>query len=240
MTFPTEPTTEDPGPDADGDSVPDMLDDYPNDPLFDTFQIVNIECEDNRGTWVKDIDRVRPNWKQVWAKPLRGNAFCEYYGENLAPITSLEQNIWDAERRPDELTLSIPYSQCAESGTGWMKNEWPASPEQVREAETALKLCPNHPQAAAIRSRISEQREFRDALNDGRAFSDGNHRVNSKIQPGTYFSTNVTNCYWERLDSAGNIIDNAFVSDGLRVETYISSSDFSFHTDGCGTWQKVE
>ena len=46
-------------------------------------------------------------------------------------------------------------------------------------------------------------------------------------------------CYWERLDRAGNIIDNNFVSAGLRVEVNILASDFSFHSEDCGMWRPV-
>jgi hypothetical protein len=120
-----------------------------------------------------------------------------------------------------------------------MRLEWPRSPEQAKEAQTALLLCPGHPYAQAIRTRISDQTLLQHQLGQGRAFGDGNYRVGAGVQPGTYFVENASDCYWERLDSAGNIIDNNFVLDALRVEATINATDFSFHTQGCGTWRPV-
>lgn len=73
----------------------------------------------------------------------------------------------------------------------------------------------------------------------GRLFYDGVYRVGPRIEPGTYYTLNVTNCYWERLDSAGNIIANNFVSDAPRVEVTIYASDYAFHASGCGEWKPV-
>ncbi|MEW1990040.1 hypothetical protein AB0365_15485, partial [Brevibacterium casei] len=61
------------------------------------------------------------------------------------------------------------------------------------------------------------------------------------IQPGTYVAESETpfeNCYWERLDSSGEIIDNNFINSGFRAEVSIKSSDYSFTAEGCGEWVK--
>ena len=57
--------------------------------------------------------------------------------------------------------------------------------------------------------------------------------------PGTYVATNVNDCYWERLDSAGGINDNYFGT-ALRVQVTIYSSDYSFLAeDECGWWRRI-
>ena len=67
----------------------------------------------------------------------------------------------------------------------------------------------------------------------------GAHSGNETTIPGTYVVFDVEDCYWERLDNAGNIIDNNFVSAAPRVETTIHSSDYAFNSDDCGRWVRV-
>ncbi|NPC43124.1 hypothetical protein [Nocardioides sp. zg-1230] len=226
--------------------MPDDQDVYPNNPLADVPESIEVVCDVKGGRTRFLIDRVKPNWKEVWNTPLpqkRGafgpTVYCESYGGRLEPVSGIEQALNDADKKPDKYTLRIPYEQCVEHGTNWTMNEWPVGDGQVKEAQQALLLCPNHPDAAAIRSRIADVGVLQTAIKEGRAFGDGNYRVGTGVQPGTYFTENVENCYWERLDSAGNIIDNNFISSGLRVEATISASDFSFHAEGCGMWRQV-
>lgn len=50
------------------------------------------------------------------------------------------------------------------------------------------------------------------ALESGEIFGSGDYRVGEDIQPGTYLSASdsaLGGCYWERLDEAGEIIDNS-------------------------------
>jgi hypothetical protein len=49
----------------------------------------------------------------------------------------------------------------------------------------------------------------------------GDYRVGTGTgmpAPGTYVATDVDGFYWERLDSAGNIIDNNFIAAAPRAE----------------------
>ena len=71
-----------------------------------------------------------------------------------------------------------------------------------------------------------------------RTFGDGAWRVGIDIAPGTYRTTGVSGCYWERLSGFGgsfyDIIanDNA---DGSALVT-IAPSDVGFSCTRCGTW----
>lgn len=74
--------------------------------------------------------------------------------------------------------------------------------------------------------------------------SDGNNDVGGKggIKPGTYRTTDtkVSDCYWERSSSGGNIIANNFVNYASKgVTVTIRSSDGGFTSEGCGSWLPV-
>lgn len=70
----------------------------------------------------------------------------------------------------------------------------------------------------------------------GPSFSDGRYIVDVDVKPGTYeASPTGSGCYWERLDYNGETIDNNF-SQGSRVEVTIESDDYTFFSEGCGTW----
>ena len=233
-----------PPPDSDADGVPDSTDQYPKNPYASTVQEFRVVCDQKGPKLVFTIDRVKPDFTSVWATPMSGDVYCEMNGlgdgTTFAPVSEAEQVIYDSDKKPSRYTLTIPYEQCVEHGTQWTTSDWPVSRQQIPEAEAALILCPNHPDAAAIRSHIADIGALEGEIRNGTAFDDGNFRVGSQIQPGLYFTENVADCYWERLDSAGEIIDNNFISDALRAEVTIAASDFSFHTEGCGTWRQVK
>lgn len=60
------------------------------------------------------------------------------------------------------------------------------------------------------------------------------------VAPGTYTTGLVSDCYWERSDSQGNIIDNNFVSIAQGVTVTIGASDGAFTSRGCGPWTLAE
>ena len=63
--------------------------------------------------------------------------------------------------------------------------------------------------------------------------------VGKDIKPGTYISKGNSaggGCYWERLDKAGNIIDNGLpVGQGV---VKVRASDAGFSTAGCADWHR--
>lgn len=90
--------------------------------------------------------------------------------------------------------------------------------------------------------------EYEDLVADAKdGFYDGNYSVgdNDGISPGRYLTIirtgqeGIRDCYWERSDGHGDIIDNNFVSfasDGVTV-TVQGGEDFS--SDNCGAWKKI-
>lgn len=131
--------------------------------------------------------------------------------------------------------VSTLWRLCAETA-GFYQTNGPISQNQSIEAAGALMLCPDHPSAAIMANGSQEQQE----RNSGLRFGSGVFEVGSRIQPGTYRAAgDIQNCYWERLDSAGEIIDNNFVTAVTQVEVTVQASDFSVHFTGCGEFVKV-
>ncbi len=77
-----------------------------------------------------------------------------------------------------------------------------------------------------------------------RSFRSGTYRVGNgsdEVPPGTYVAESDTpfdGCYWETLDSSGDIIDNNFVGSGFRVVANVPSGALSVEFDRCGTFWK--
>lgn len=60
------------------------------------------------------------------------------------------------------------------------------------------------------------------------------------IQPGTWTTeAAVSDCYWERSDAQGNIIDNNFVSIAPPITVVIADSDSGFTSNDCGKWTRT-
>jgi hypothetical protein len=62
---------------------------------------------------------------------------------------------------------------------------------------------------------------------------------NGQVAPGTYEAFNVENCYWERVDNNGEIIDNNFITAAPRAEFSVREGDAGLNIDGCGGWNKI-
>lgn len=72
------------------------------------------------------------------------------------------------------------------------------------------------------------------------SFGNGRYLVGDRVGPGTYTTTRpVEECYWERSDAQGNIIDNNFISIAPPITVTIYASDAGFTSQNCGTWQRV-
>lgn len=110
---------------------------------------------------------------------------------------------------------------------------------QAREIRAALILCPHHPLAAKYRAAIARGAAAARTEANGTRFEDGTYRVGKQIKPGTYVVRNVEDCYWERQNRNGGIIDNYFTMSALRVQVSIRSSDYAFFSEGCGTWTRA-
>jgi hypothetical protein len=145
-----------------------------------------------------------------------------------------------AYKKADLFSLTVLYDMCATNSIeDFAHLKQGANKKQIQERIGMLILCPDHPLADTMREYLGIAAQQYQLEEDGRIFYSGTYRVNKQIKPGTYFSKpGGDDCYWERTDSTGEIIDNNFTT-GLRVQVDIKTSDYSFSSDGCGRWQPV-
>jgi len=65
--------------------------------------------------------------------------------------------------------------------------------------------------------------------------SSGVYKVGVDIAPGGWQAPpDLQNCYWERTDDQGEIIDNHFGSTGAGLIVTVEATDYSVEFNGCG------
>jgi hypothetical protein len=99
-------------------------------------------------------------------------------------------------------------------------------------------LCPDQQPALDLAlSGTAKQSHF----GDGKYVVSMVPNVRATVQPGTYSvrDTPVFDCYWERTDAQGNIVDSAFVNFAPRVTVEILPTDNTFVSEGCGEWKRI-
>lgn len=137
-------------------------------------------------------------------------------------------------------SLDILYGLCAATG-GFYVTTGPVSENQAKEAAGMLTLCPDFPGAGTILAASAAAQQAAAERAAGIRIGGGVFDVGTDVQPGRYQSTGpVENCYWERLDAAGEVIDNNFVTATSQVQVTVDAGDFSLHLDGCGELVRIE
>lgn len=176
--------------------------------------------------------KVVPTLEAAWTLP--DVEFCSPRMSTGKPYSALEKAAAEAAGYTVD-KVSVLWDICADVA-GFLQTTGPINDAQRKETNAALILCPNHPAAQIMANGSPEQAEREQGLR----FANGVREVGSQVQPGTYrASGEITNCYWARLDAAGGIIANNFVSAATQVEVTVDASDFSLQTDGCGEFVKV-
>ncbi|WBC08379.1 hypothetical protein [Micromonospora sp. WMMA1947] len=227
--------------DQDGDGIPDSSDTYPHDPknipqqeaLVLTCYLTDSLDERRTFTVITGKDG-RPDFSEAWAvKPVSCDA-----GQEIRPVSPVEMAAYKTSGY-DDSDIAVLYQMCAEVDAEDVYAEagFAASSEQVPEINAALTLCPAHPYARKWRAAVRQGRADAQLAAQGRLFEDGTYRVGKEIKPGTYVTTDVDGCYWERQDRSGNTIDNYFTNGARRVQVTIRSSDYAFHSESCGKWR---
>ncbi|MBV1851886.1 hypothetical protein [Catellatospora tritici] len=226
--------------DRDGDGFLDSADLYPDDPTNTPNPVVTADCYLDpdfgaKGHYVISVDvNRRPIFTEAWAETPES---CDVIRGGTPPtpieVTALETAKYEVE------DLKYLYEICAEvqKEDVYAGRDFAASSSQIPEISGALVLCPTHPHAAAWKKSIARGRIRAGLEQQGRVFGSGTYLVGKEIKPGTYAITgDVTSCYWERQDRNGKIIANNFILAARRVQVTIRSSDYAFHSDGCGEW----
>lgn len=193
--------------------------------------VVTYECTDDDFETFDYFAELPP----LWAK---GRQSCEatVSGPLLDEQKAAIAAAYGVDGDPQD--IAVLYGICAERLSQFGYLEDGGSPAQVREVRAALLLCPDHPDLADLESLLSTSVEMQQLRDSGRIFAAGVYRVGKEIKPGTYaIEGEIVDCYWERQDSSGEIIDNNFISAAKRVEVTIRSSDYAFSSSGCGEWR---
>lgn len=201
-----------------------------------------IECSDSD----RNPPQMESSLDQIWQYEASERVNCDVtfktFNRNYKQ-TDKEKEAIDVAEYDDADSLDTLYSLCAESYLGDYEESIPWLIAQINEVRGALVLCPDHPERDEVEERMQKGEEDEQARESGEMFYDGTYRVGKDIPPGWYVTTSENgfeNCYWERLDATGEIIDNNFIRNGFRAEVTISASDYSFSTDGCGEWRKQD
>ncbi|MFI6265289.1 hypothetical protein [Micromonospora sp. NPDC051006] len=225
--------------DRDGDGLPDATDTYPDDPKNVPQQVpITVDCDTGQA-WSSQLtispgQDGRPDFTEVWlAKP----ASCEVEGV-ITIVTATEKAAYKTSGYDDE-DISPLYEICAavDPDDVYAETGFAASREQIPEINASLTLCPTHPYAKKWRETVKRGQRDVDLEAQGRLFGPGTFRVGKEIKPGTYVTTDVEGCYWERQNRSGDIIDNYFTNSARRVQVTIRSSDYAFSSERCGEWR---
>lgn len=209
---------------------------------------MTIECQDAERGSTGTFESPEEAWEELGQEErARCSAtFTDHTAESYE-LTELEVYAVETAGYDDASSLRHLYGMCAASHLGDFDELRPWSEPQVMEAEGALDLCPDHPEREIVEERIGEVDERHEAMEEreaardrGEYFGPGAYLVGDEMQPGTYVAESESGfegCYWERLDNAGNVIDNNFIHQGFRAEVTIQESDYSFSSERCGGWE---
>ncbi|WP_328347210.1 hypothetical protein [Micromonospora sp. NBC_00421] len=211
-------------------------------PLVPSGNVVDLSCQDQHGT-NRDLriypgPKGPPDFSEAWALKLTScDVVNNFYENKVKPLSPLENAVYKASEGDDD-DISFQYEECASVDPDDEATEpgFSVSEEDIPQMTATLKLCSNHPQAAKWRGALKRGQRDVTLEREGRIFDDGTYRVGKDIKPGTYITRDVAGCYWERQNRNGGTIDNYFVNGAKRVQVTIRSSDYGFHTEGCGTW----
>lgn len=154
---------------------------------------------------------------------------------------ALEAAGLDPNSEASSSMLELMHQSCESPRLGYTSKDVPWSESQRKGVEADLILCPDHPDRAEIEAEMKGGEETDAKKSQGLIIEPGTHKVGDQITPGTFVTESKNDkpfqqCYWERLDSTGNIIDNNFITSAFRAEVTIDPSDYSFNSTGCGQW----
>lgn len=216
--------------------------------VFRASEQMGINC------MIRDDEEPQPleSFEEAWEQhTVEERELCRWYSPNDPDepslsfneyeLTEVEQEAIDLAGYEDVSSIRTLYVICAQSYEDRSSSDdW----VQVQAAEVlgAFVLCPEHPDREIVESAVSHWIPWIEAEAWGDVYTGGTYRVNDDIPPGTYVAESVegfNGCYWERLDTNGNIIANHFQNSGFRTQVTISSSDYSFHSSGCGAWRRI-
>ncbi|GAA3938443.1 hypothetical protein [Actinoplanes auranticolor] len=204
---------------------------------------VTLDCHGqdygNHEVTVQSGAKGRPDFSSVWRRKFISCdlVLVDNSQVHIRPITAVEKAVDRLAGRDGD--IGFFYEECAavDPDDVFTQPGFKIGKENFANTTATLTLCPNHPYAAEWKSALRRGRQEDSLERAGRIFGSGTYRVGKDIKPGTYVARDVDGCYWERQTRNGDVIDNAFVMAASRVQVTIRSTDYGFHTQGCGTWR---
>ena len=206
------------------------------------------------------ISRLRPDFTEAWAAdiptdPNTGEQHCDDgdanasgEGPKISPVNGVEAAIWkDAADGIDgrhRWTLTIPYYECVQHDSPEYVKTYPDSPNLATEAETMLRLCPDHPNAKAIQKRIAIQNGFAAQIGT-ETLTDGDWLIGAERVAGTYRAESAggtLTCYWSRKSASGTVLQSVWAFgplDEARTVKVTLSAGEKFQTKNCGVWFRL-
>lgn len=176
--------------------------------------------------------------EEAWADGRPWNS-CEAFVMSGEAYTDIQRAAVAAAGYQNISSLDTLYGLCAEVAGPYVTRGI-VSDAQAQEVSGMLTLCPNFPAAAPLLAASAAAQQAAAERIAGTRVGGGVFDIGTGIQPGLYQSTgSVENCYWERLDAAGEVIDNNFVGAANQVQITVEPSDFSLHIAGCGELARI-
>ncbi|TFD74615.1 hypothetical protein E3T54_13655 [Cryobacterium sp. Sr8] len=198
----------------------------------------SIRCLDANG-----VGTVFSTFRDAWASPVEFGS-CVPVSRSGDVFTAVQLAAIASKAVATEDDLGDLYAMCADVDLDVIAEDTWANASDIAP-KGAMTICPDNPKALAVKARFASEEKAaaadRKAASDeaaGIVFGAGVRTVGKDLQPGVYIAVNVSNCYWERLDSAGEIHDNNFIMGAPRVEVTVRSSDYAFNSTGCGQWRR--
>jgi hypothetical protein len=194
---------------------------------------VLVSCSEGSFVITEELDFSEP-WT---VRPASGDCDAQ---RSSGPLTDIERRAYKRASYDSPSDIAFLYSSCAEVDRKelYASAHYTPSRAQVEEINGILTLCPNHPLVTRMRATAKRGGLDIKLEDEGRLFGSGTYLVGKEIKPGTYVAKGeIENCYWERQNRSGETIDNNFVLSARRVEVVIRSTDYAFHSEGCGLWR---
>jgi len=193
------------------------------------------ELDENRATI---SEGTFASLSDAWADG-RPWATCEAYIVDGDIYSDVERAAVAAAGYDDISSVDTLYALCGQVAGFYVING-PVSESQAQEIAGMLTLCPDFPSAQALLAASAAAQQVAAERAAGLRIGGGVFEVGVSVQAGKYQTTGpVQNCYWERLDAAGEIIDNNFVSAATQVQITVDPTDFSLHVSGCGELVRI-
>jgi hypothetical protein len=207
----------------------------PPSPGADWPNGVNISCR----VFASDKPVPISTYAEAW-DPANKYSFCDARVSRImgGEFTAAEQQGIDLAYNGTRTSVNHLYTRCANVELGINPREPMLSEHDSRSVQAALLVCPDHRYRAEGLAAAGVADEAYAARSEGREIGAGIKQVGVDVQPGQYVADSPSQgCYWEALDSAGNIIDNNYTQQSLRQEVWISPDWFSFNSSRCGWWR---